>query len=92
VKLFAYARGLVKWPCSWLVLLGIWLAFVGIFAYTEAAVGAATAALAASALVRDLPAGDRERSLRPLHPSSAEPYGNVVRRRNRSGVDQLSGG
>jgi hypothetical protein len=43
-------EGLVRWLCWWLVLLGIWLAFVGIFAYTETAVGAVAAALAAGAM------------------------------------------
>src|SRR5919197_1574711 len=43
-------RALVRWLGWWLVLFGIWLAFVGIVAYTEAAVGAVAAALAATAM------------------------------------------
>jgi hypothetical protein len=56
-------RALVRWLCWWLVLLGIWLAFVGIVAYTEAAAGAVAAALAATAME-----GVRSRGLQSLLP------------------------
>ena len=43
-------RGLVRWLSWWLVLLGIWLAFVGVLGYPELAVGMVAAALAAAAM------------------------------------------
>ena len=56
-------RALVRWLSAWLVLLGIWLAFVGVVAYTETAVGAVAAALAATAME-----GVRSRGLQGLLP------------------------
>jgi hypothetical protein len=56
-------RALVRWLCWWLVLVGTWLAFVGNFAYVEAAVGALAAAVAATAIE-----GVRSRGLQSLLP------------------------
>jgi hypothetical protein len=56
-------RALVRWLSWWLVLLVIWLAFVGSFAYAETAVGAVAAALAATAME-----GIRSRGLQHLLP------------------------
>ena len=58
-------RALVRWFSWWLVLLGIWLAFVGIVAYTETAVGAIAAALAVTAME-----GVRSRRLQSLLPTA----------------------
>jgi hypothetical protein len=56
-------RTLVRWLSWWIVLLGIWLAFVGILAHTELAVGALAAALAAIGME-----GVRSRRLQSLLP------------------------
>ena len=56
-------RALVRWLSWSLVLLGIWLAFVGGVAYTETAVGAVAAGLVATAME-----GVRSRGLQSLLP------------------------
>jgi len=56
-------RVLLRWLCSWLVLLVIWLAFVGVVAYVEIAAGAIAAALAVTAME-----GVRSRGLQDLLP------------------------
>jgi hypothetical protein len=56
-------QALVRWLSWWLVLLGIWLAFVGGVAYTEIAVGAVAAGLVVTAME-----GVRSRGLQGLLP------------------------
>jgi hypothetical protein len=56
-------RAVVRWLSWWLVLLVTWLAFVGILAYPEIAVGALAAAVAATAME-----GVRSRGVQSLLP------------------------